>query len=155
MAQYPEIHPEECPFCGGQLKLVTGKYLWDYYYECKKCYPLRRFHFKNNAPPDIKAVYQTEEYKNHLAWTQRYATASAFPKPSAPQQTISSTGVSRTMTQIWEYKVICGYEGLQHWADHDQKMRQMEIVLNKYGALGWEIVQEHNYDVILKRPKQF
>ena len=62
---------------------------------------------------------------------------------------------TKNMMQKWEYKVINGYEGLPNYADFEQKNRQMETVLNKYGALGWEVVQEHNYTVILKRPKQF
>ena len=152
MAQYPEIHPEKCPFCGGQLKLFTGKYLWDYFYECQKCYPMRRFHFKNEQPPDIKAVYQSEEYKRHLQEIER---KNQKTQNTAVTQTTYMTGVGSTMAQTWEYKVICSYEGLPHYADSDQKERQMEKVLNKYGALGWELVQVQNYTAILKRPKQF
>jgi hypothetical protein len=65
------------------------------------------------------------------------------------------TGVNKRMNQMWEYKVICGYEGLPSHANFEQKDRQMEAVLNRYGAMGWELVQEHNYTVILKRPMQF
>ncbi|MBQ8806639.1 MAG: hypothetical protein IJZ68_09375 [Bacteroidaceae bacterium] len=69
MATFPEIHQEKCPYCGGQLKLVTAKYVWDYAYKCQKC--SKNYPFKNEAPPDIKAVYDTEAYKNHAAFQKR------------------------------------------------------------------------------------
>ena len=87
MANFPEIHPEKCPYCGSELKLFTGKYLWDYYYECKNCYPFRRFHFKNEAMPSMKDVRESEEYKNWKSIKEAQsseATASyAFPMSSA------------------------------------------------------------------------
>ena len=88
MANYPEIHPEKCPFCGGDLKLVTGKYLWDYYYECKKCYPFRRFHFKNDAMPSMKEVRESEEYK----------TWKSLKDERAAKETISNTATVNTFS---------------------------------------------------------
>ena len=96
MATYPEIHPEKCPFCGGQLKLFTGKYLWDYYYQCAKCYPIRRFHFKNDAPPDIKAIYNTEEYKNHKEAKERRERDDAEFKATHPYLFADYTGKQST-----------------------------------------------------------
>jgi hypothetical protein len=62
MATYPNVHPEKCPYCGKPLALVTAKYEWDYAYQCTGC--KRKYPFKNSQMPDIKAVYETEQYKS-------------------------------------------------------------------------------------------
>ena len=59
------------------------------------------------------------------------------------------------MNQMWEYKVIDTDPQNFCNVSHADKLRKMEAVLNQYGALGWELVQEHNFTVILKRPMQF
>ncbi len=83
MATFPEIHQEKCPYCGGQLKLVTAKYVWDYAYKCQKC--SKNYPFKNEAPPDIKAVYDTEAYKNHVACQKRKQEDEAAFRSEHPQ----------------------------------------------------------------------
>lgn len=69
MSQFPKINPEKCPYCGKQLNLVETKYVWDYYYECEGCH--RKYTFKNSQPPNIRDVYDTQDYKKYQSWKQQ------------------------------------------------------------------------------------
>ena len=121
MADFPAIHPDKCPFCGGDLKLVTGKYLWDYRYQCGRC--SKKYHFKDGNIPDIKAVYQTEEYINKKAYEDRlkrsneefYANFSNdFISSLSSSGSTSASGVSSSNTGFRPYtckRFYDSYEG--------------------------------------------
>ena len=146
MAQFPEIHPEKCPYCGSQLKLVTGKYLWDYYYECTKCYPRRRYHFKNDAMPDIKAVYQSEEYQRFLYYKKKEEA------DSAPATIASNTKGATFMP--YTCKVFINYDNrgvrisaeaqLQDYLNSNRITPDRIVSISSGGAGGWiEITLVH------------
>ncbi len=90
MSQFPKIHAEKCPYCGNSLQLVEEKYVWDNYYECVHCH--RKYSFKNSQPPDIKAVYQTQDYRNYASWKQREEESKKAPAPAISIPVNYSTG---------------------------------------------------------------
>ena len=85
---------------------------------------------------------------------QRQAAAQTQVAPTT-YNTQNQIGARSNMNQMWEYKVIDTDPQNFCNVSYADKLRKMEAVLNQYGTLGWELVQEHNLTVILKRPKQF
>jgi hypothetical protein len=101
-----------------------------------------------------KRERELAEQRAKEAEKQRQAAAQKQVAPTT-YNTQNRMGVRSNMNQMWEYKVIDTDPQNFCNVSYADKLRKMEAVLNQYGAMGWELVQEHNYTVILKRPMQF
>lgn len=82
MATFPVIHPEKCPYCGKDLKLVTAKYEWDYYYACTGCG--EKYPTKNGKLPDMQEVRNSYTYKCRTgsAGPNTYTAPTPAPTPA-------------------------------------------------------------------------
>ena len=111
MAAFPEIHPEKCVYCGKELKLVTAKYEWDYYYKCSGCG--EKYPTKNGKIPNMQEVRNSGEYKvrtgaikPHLYTPPAQAPAPATAPAPSPAPAPAAVSPSNNFL-VYTVKTFC------------------------------------------------